>query len=170
MHRNAFSAAEAAMAAHEQGKFWEYADKLFANQRNLGHDNYIKWAKELGLDVAKFKKALDTHKFKAAIQNDQKQAQVVNARGTPNLYVNGRQIAGAMPFEVFKKVIDEELKKAKALVAKGTPRGKVYETIIAHGKIFKTLDDTVYNFDITGSPIKGSPKAKVKLYIFSDFQ
>jgi protein-disulfide isomerase len=65
-HNNAHIAAEAALAAHEQGKFWEMHDKLFANQQGLDKDSLVKYASELGLDVGKFKAALETGKFKQA--------------------------------------------------------------------------------------------------------
>ena len=65
-HDKAHLAAEAALAANEQGKFWEMHDKLFANQQALDRPNLEKYAEELGLNMAKFKAALDTGKFKDA--------------------------------------------------------------------------------------------------------
>ena len=111
-HRNAHKAAQAAMAAHEQGKFWPYHDLLFANFRSLGEAAYIKFAKRLGLDMKKFKKALDSAKYKSFVDADMKQARIVGLQGTPNFFVNGVQINGAVPFPRFKKIIDAALKKA----------------------------------------------------------
>ena len=59
MHPNAMPAALAAMAANEQGKFWEFHDLVFANQQKMSRDEYLRYAKELKLDLAKFTKALD---------------------------------------------------------------------------------------------------------------
>jgi protein-disulfide isomerase len=101
------------MAAHEQGKFWEMHDKLFANQRALDRASLEKYAQELGLDMGKFKQALDSDKFKAVLDADSAEGMRVGANGTPTFFINGRTFVGAQPFESFKKVIDEELKKAQ---------------------------------------------------------
>src|SRR5262245_30247776 len=103
-------AANASMAAFEQGKFWEYSEKLFANQRGLTRENFEKYAEELGLDMGRFKQALDTEKFKSFIEADMKQGGQI---GTPTFYINGRELSGAQPYESFKAIIDEELKKAE---------------------------------------------------------
>jgi len=93
-HPNAKPAAKAALAAGEQGsaKFWAMSEKLFQNQNQLSAENYTKWAKEIGLDVAKFTKALKENdaKYDETIKMDTelgiKTAQV---RGTPSIYVGG---------------------------------------------------------------------------------
>ena len=128
-HRNAGPAAEAAMAAHEQGKFWEMHDKLFANFRNLNRENYEKWAQEIGLDMNKFKAALDSGKYKERVASDAAAANRVGARGTPAFFINGRLVSGAQPFENFKRVIDEELKRADEELKKGTPRSQLYQKL-----------------------------------------
>jgi protein-disulfide isomerase len=111
-HSSAMLAAQAAEAAKEQGKFWEMHDKMFANQRALGRDQLIGYAKEIGLDAGKFEKALDSEKVKAQIASDQAEATKAGANGTPTFFINGRRVVGAVPFENFKTVIDDELKKA----------------------------------------------------------
>jgi protein-disulfide isomerase len=108
-HNNAQGAAEAALAANEQGKFWEFHDKLFANQQNLDRASLEKYAQELGLNMAKFKAALDSGKFKKQIEDDSKLAGTVGATGTPTFFVNGKSVVGAQPFETFKTMIDAEL-------------------------------------------------------------
>ncbi|HVG58690.1 MAG TPA: DsbA family protein, partial [Hyalangium sp.] len=112
-HPQAQLAAEASMAAHEQGKFWEFHDKLFENQRALTRPDLEKYAGELGLDVAKFKAALDSKKFEAYVKKDAEDGASVGANGTPTFFINGRTVVGAQPFDNFKRVIDEELKKAQ---------------------------------------------------------
>jgi protein-disulfide isomerase len=169
-HNNAMPASEASMAAWEQGKFWEYHDKLFQNQKALDRADLEKYAQELGLDMAKFKEAMDSHKFKPMIEADQALAATVKAQGTPNTFINGRQVTGAQPWESFQAVIDEELAKAKKMVDGGTAREKVYEEAVKNGKTFKALDDTEHAFDNTDAPILGNANAKIKLYEFSDFQ
>lgn len=110
-HAKAGGAAEAALAAHEQGKFWEMHDKLFENQQNLDRSDLEKYAQELGLDMDKFKAALDLGKFKADIQADINYGNSIpgGGMGTPTFFINGRKIAGAYPFEEFDKLIQKAL-------------------------------------------------------------
>jgi protein-disulfide isomerase len=112
-HNNAEPAAEASMAAHEQGKFWEMHDKLFANQQQLDRPSLDKYAQEIGLNMARFKAAMDSSKFKDRIQKDSQEGMKVGANGTPTFFVNGQKIEGAQPFDNFKALIDKELAKSK---------------------------------------------------------
>jgi protein-disulfide isomerase len=111
MHPNARLAAAASMAANEQGKFWEYHDKLFANQTALDRPSLEKYAQELGLNMTKFKSALDSNKYDAVVSADSSQGTSLGANGTPTFFINGRQLVGAQPLESFKAIIDEEIKK-----------------------------------------------------------
>jgi protein-disulfide isomerase len=104
-------AAVAALAAHEQGKFWEMHDKIFADQKNQKRENFLTYAKELKLDIAKFTKDLDSDKYKASIEADSNEAMALGASGTPAFFVNGRFINGAKPFAEFAKVINAELQR-----------------------------------------------------------
>jgi protein-disulfide isomerase len=110
-HQNAKPAAAAALAAHEQGKFWQMHDKLFQNQKALDRASLERYAQELGLDVNKFKAALDSNKFDAQIAADSAEGTRLGANGTPTFFINGRQLVGAQPFDQFKALIDDELKK-----------------------------------------------------------
>src|SRR5262249_24568830 len=118
-HNNAKLAAEASMAAHEQGKFWPYHDTLFANQGALDRASLEKYAQELGLDLDKFKRSLDSGKFRARVESDSTAGMALGASGTPTFFVNGRSIVGAQPYEAFKATIDEEIKRAEKLLAAG---------------------------------------------------
>jgi protein-disulfide isomerase len=111
-HPNAMPAAKAAVAAGKQGKFFEMHDLLFANQRTLTPENYEKWAKELGLDVEKFKKDMEAPEVAAQITNEMKEAGEVGVRGTPSFFIDGKQPAGRS-FELYKSIIDENLKNTK---------------------------------------------------------
>jgi protein-disulfide isomerase len=86
-------------------------DALFANQKALKREDLEKYAQEIGLNMTKFKAALDANKFQAQIAANQAQAKELAANGTPHFFVNGRRLKGAQPFESFKKIIDEELAK-----------------------------------------------------------
>ncbi|MCB0328836.1 MAG: thioredoxin domain-containing protein [Bdellovibrionales bacterium] len=110
-HKNAKPAAAAALAAGEQGKFWEMHDKLFENQRELSDDFFKKTAEELGLDVKKFLADMTSEKVNKQIEEDMKLARENGISGTPGFFVNGVAVKGAQPFPVFKDVIDRWLNK-----------------------------------------------------------
>jgi protein-disulfide isomerase len=109
IHPQAFVAAQAGNCAREQGKFWEYHDKLFANQSALQPDSLKKYAADAGLDTAKFNQCLDSSKYEARVEDALTAGNHLGISSTPTLYVNGRMINGAQPIEVFESVIDDEL-------------------------------------------------------------
>jgi protein-disulfide isomerase len=108
-HPRARPAAEAAQCAHEQGKFWEYHDRLFENQALLGDEDLKQHAARLGLDAAQFNACYDSQKYKADVDTDIRAGNEAGVSGTPAFYINGRMLSGAQPFEAFKRIIDEEL-------------------------------------------------------------
>ena len=111
MHKQAQPAAEAAQCAHEQGKFWEFHDKLFANQKGLTDDDFKKHATDLALNMDAFNACYSGGKFRADVQKDFADGQSVGVTGTPAFFINGRFLSGAQPFEAFQAIIDEELKR-----------------------------------------------------------
>jgi len=113
-HPNAMPAAEAAMAAHEQGKFWEFHDALFKKQGQLGSELYDEVAGKLGLDLGKFHASIQGHKHAAQIQADMTAGAAVGAQGTPTFFINGKKLVGAQPIEAFRQIIDAELSGAVA--------------------------------------------------------
>jgi protein-disulfide isomerase len=88
-HPYAFAAAEAATAAMDQGKFWEYAGVVYAHQDEIDQDALIGWACTVGLDVRAFSKSLYAGKHRARVRIDMREADRVGVRGTPMLYLNG---------------------------------------------------------------------------------
>ena len=102
-------AAEASLAAAEQGKYWEMHDILLTRSPKLDRASLIAYAGELGLDERKFTESIDSERHKAAIDRDLKLAESLDLYNTPTFYINGRQIIGERPFDYFKKMIDEEL-------------------------------------------------------------
>jgi protein-disulfide isomerase len=112
MHAKAPAAHAASEAAHQQGKFWGMHDKIFAAQREMSEAKYIEYANELGLDIDKYNKDVKSSKVKSRIDGDVAAASKLGVTGTPSLFINGRFLSGAQPFESFKRIIDEELKKA----------------------------------------------------------
>ena len=111
-HAEAFKAAEAAHCAGEQGKYWELHDAMFANQRALQVPALKQAARALGIDGAKFDQCLDSGKHTAIVRADYELGEKMGVGSTPTIYINGRQLIGAQPFEAFKQIIDEELKRA----------------------------------------------------------
>ena len=114
-------AALAAMAANDQGKFWEFHDKTFANQQKLSRDQYLAYAKELKLDIAKFTKAMDDATFKPQVEADMADAGKLGVSGTPGFFVNGKFLSGAKPFGEFATAINAELKRLNLPIPPGAP-------------------------------------------------
>jgi protein-disulfide isomerase len=104
-----FMAAEASLAARDQGKYWEMHDLLLKKSPKLDRDSLISYAHTLGLDVKKFTDSVDTKKHAQEIDRDEKLAVDMNLYSTPTFFINGRKVVGALPFEYFKKIVDEEL-------------------------------------------------------------
>jgi len=115
-HANARKAAEAAEAAREQGKYWEYAAVLFRNQSALGVDKLRQYATEVGLDRAKFDASLDSGKFAEKVQRDVIDGHKLGINGTPTLYVNGKRVSDNS-YENVKSVIEASLKAQPSLRA-----------------------------------------------------
>jgi protein-disulfide isomerase len=114
MHPKAPAAHAAAVAAHPQGRFWEMHDRIFANQREMSPERYVQYATELGLDVARFQKDVESADVKKRIDADASEAARLNVRGTPAFFINGRYLSGAQPFQAFQQRIDEELAASRA--------------------------------------------------------
>lgn len=172
-HKKAPLAHAASLAAGEQGKFWEYHEKLFANQKALARENLDAYAAELKLDMKAFAKALDTGKFKAKIAEDMALGAKVGAKGTPNAYVNGRQLKGAKPYEAFKKILDEEIAKTDKLLKSGTKLEDLYGKLVGKGKEIippPPMDPKVNDIQVGDSPVKGDKNAKIMIVEWSDFQ
>ena len=92
-----------------QGKFWEYHDRLFANQNALAVDNLKQYAAALGLDAAAFDTCLDGGAMTALVRQDMTDANRYGVSSTPTIFINGRFLSGAQPFERFEQIIQEEL-------------------------------------------------------------
>ena len=112
-HEMAAKAAEAAHCAGDQDKYWEMHDRMFANQQALAVPQLKEHAAALKLDTAKFGTCLDSGQYAATVNVDVQYGNQLGVASTPTMYVNGRPVVGAQPYEYFQSVIDEELAKKK---------------------------------------------------------
>ncbi len=116
-HPAALPTALAAECADSQGKFWEFHDKVFANQAQIAGGGekataaLKQFAQDLGLNTSQFNQCLDNAEQQADVDKDINDGKTAGVSGTPTFYINGRQLVGAQPFAAFKAIIDEELKK-----------------------------------------------------------
>ena len=108
-HKFARSAATAALAAQEQGKYWEFHDKLFENYASLSDDKILEIARSLKLDVEKFKSKRVDPAIQELINRDISEAQDNGVTGTPYLFINGKPVKDRS-FEGMQAVIRAELK------------------------------------------------------------
>jgi protein-disulfide isomerase len=111
MHAHARDAAKAAIAAEKQNKFWPYHDVLVQHRDALEHDDLVKYAGEVGLDLPRFEKDMADPATEDRIKADEAQANALGARGTPTAFVNGYRLVGAQPLPKWIGVADHALKR-----------------------------------------------------------
>jgi protein-disulfide isomerase len=107
-HPDAQLAAQAGVAAREQGTFWEMHDLMFSNQSAIKRDDLLKDAEKLGLDMERFRKDLDSDRIKSLIQADIAEGSKRGVQGTPTFFVNGKEHSGTMSFEELSKLVQNE--------------------------------------------------------------
>src|SRR5262249_21087807 len=168
IHPNALSAAEAALAAGEQGRFWEMHDLLFKQQQKVDRASCDRYAKQLGLDMTKFSAAMSSHRFQREIEADAAAGAKIGAHGVPTFFINGKVLVGAQPLETFKLRIDEALRNPK-------PYDELMRTATAEipgspPPPSLKADTTIYKVDAADSPARGPRGAPVTIVEFSDFQ
>lgn len=134
---------EAALAAGDQGKFWEMHDRILAGPGRVSRDRLVAYAGELDLDMPRFLDALDRHIFRERIDQDVLEAVAFGVTATPTFFVNGQKMVGVGEIRRF---VDRFL-----------DAGAVSE------------DKSRYDIDIEGSPFRGSADAAVILVEFVDF-
>ncbi len=121
MHRNTVPAHLAAACAEEQGKFWPMHDRLMAGQGEWNGEAtsrpkgvFVGYAKELGLDQAKFESCFDTQKFAPQVESNRQEAIRQNINSTPTFVIGKRVIPGNIPYDNFKAYVDSALAEGKA--------------------------------------------------------
>jgi thiol-disulfide isomerase/thioredoxin len=108
-HPNARLAAEAAVAAHKQGKFWPYNERVWANSDSLTPALLEKLAKDAGLDMAKWRTDMASSAVKDRVQDDRNDGNDLGISATPTIYINGRKYGDPLEINSIKDWIDEEL-------------------------------------------------------------
>jgi protein-disulfide isomerase len=184
-HKNARPAHEAAQTVFALGgsdAFWKFHASAFANQQALSDESYEKWAKEAGVDPAKFKAAYASKKYAAKVDEDLAMAKKIGATGTPAFRINGVTLSGAQPVDKFAEVIDAQLAEAKKLVASGTKPADVYVALTNKNQNAAPApaqkkedaeeeDKNVWRVLVQeDDPIRGPKDALVTMIIFSDYQ
>ena len=180
--RPAAVAAETVRALSGNDAFWKFHALAFANQKELTRENFEKWAQQSGVDMAKFKDALDKNTYAAKVDKDMALAKKLGVRGTPHTIVNGVSVNGAQPLPKFKEVVDAQLQAAQAMIKAGTKADKVYVAVTKKNWTDKPAapeadkrkepaeDTTVWKVPVDKSPSLGPDDALVTLVIFSEFQ
>jgi len=109
-HPRAREAAIAAIAAHQQGKFWEVHSQIFANQKDLSTQKLDQIAESVGLDMNQFKQDLLSQEVLSLIVRDVREGQSIGVAGTPTIFINGKHVTDRS-LQNLSKLIDQELSK-----------------------------------------------------------
>ena len=126
MHPQAEPGARASLAAQEQGKFWPMHDLLFANQKAMSDRQLEDYARQIGLDVEKWKADFANEETAKHVEAEKSQGSPLGVRGTPSFFINGKFYSGAMAADQLRSMIDGEILAAKDLLKAGAKREELY--------------------------------------------
>lgn len=175
-HKMAKPAALASIAAHKQGKFWEYYGRLFEDIKKIDPDTLVLYAKELNLDMEKFEADRNSEEAGKILQDDMSLGSRFGVRGTPTLFINGRKIVGANMAKIEETIV-LQIAEGEKLKAKGIK--DIYGEIISNGltkyvppkRKPATIPQDVFKVEIpAGAPVWGSAQADVTIVLFDDFE
>jgi protein-disulfide isomerase len=111
MHSQAALAAEAALAAQRQGKFWELHDAMYADRTHLSRQNILAMAEKVGLDVNRFQQDWDSPAIKQALAKEQKEGDQLGVNGTPTIFIDGQRYNGDLAMDAIRPIIDKEINR-----------------------------------------------------------
>jgi hypothetical protein len=149
-HPNARLAAHAAEEVFsEKGAqaFYEMRAELL--REDLSPDKVLQIARRHGADPARLSEALAGGRHAETLERDRKLLVRMDKSGTPEFFINGRNIGGARPYETFAQVVEDEIKRAGDLLRAGVPADRLFSTIIAHG-----VDHVEHQRPRPGEPIR----------------
>ena len=152
IHPDSALAHQAALAAGEQGRFWEMHDLLFANNNKIKLPDLLHYAQQLHLDVPRFQKALESGRFRHVIADDLAMAHGLGISATPTFFINGSSFVGQLSADKLNAAIDEALDPGSVAVAS------------AAGTV------SVDKLDLSRAPVRGQPQAPITIIEFSDLQ
>lgn len=130
LHPNATPAAQWAIAAAQQGKFWSMHDHLFRNQQALDRASLEKYAADAGLDVDRARSAVDGSETQRALADDQALAAKLGVQGTPTFFIDGVRLVGAVPAQSFEEAINRARERAEKAIERGAPREAIYDALM----------------------------------------
>jgi protein-disulfide isomerase len=184
-HPEAMPAAEACAEAFAQGgndAFWRMHDLVVRNPRALSRSRLEDYAREAGLRMSRFRRALDDHTHRPAIRGDVELALSLGASGTPAFFVNGRKLSGAQPYAAFEEIVREEIDLGREAMRRGARRDRIYEVAMMEatdhdgdGGADEHLEraterEAIHHVPVGDSPSLGPGDALVTIVMFADVQ
>lgn len=152
IHPDSALAHQAALAAGEQGRFWEMHDLLFAHQSKIKMPDLVNYAQQLHLNVPRFQKALESGRFRRVIEDDRAMARGLGISSTPTFFINGKSFVGQLSADRLNSAIDEALNPGSSAA------------VSAPGTV------SLASLDLSRAPMRGQPQAPVTIIEFSDLQ
>jgi hypothetical protein len=156
MHPQAALAAEAGVAAAAQGKFWPFHDLVFAQPGRLSRPDLEGLAEAAGLDLPRFRAALDDRRHRDAVAAESADALALGVEGTPTLFVNCQPVSGSRDRAALEKIVESHLARTRATVARGLPARDLYAVLMSGAAGEERADPSTIP-DVTGLRI--TPRA-----------
>lgn len=175
-HKMAKPAALASIAAHQQGKFWEYYSAMFDDVKKIDADYIVSKAKDIGLDMKKFEIDRNSEQAGKIMQDDIALGSRFGVRGTPTLFINGYKVVGANIAKI-EELLVTQIAEGEKLKAKGIKN--VYDELIKNGltkyippkRKPATVAQDVFKVEIPShAPVWGNAEADVTLVLIDDFE
>jgi hypothetical protein len=130
-HRQAQLAAEAGVAAAEQGKFWAFHDLVFAQPGRLARADLEQLGEAAGLDLPRLRAALDDRRHRDAVLAETAAALALGVDGTPTLFVNGHPVVGSRDRAAMETIVEAHLARSRAVASRGLPARDLYAVLMS---------------------------------------
>jgi protein-disulfide isomerase len=171
------AAAYTALEATGQGYSFQMYDMLFANRAHQTPRDLEQYAKTIGLDMNRYRKAITLETHRDRIDTDALLAQSSRLEGTPTFYVNGRLVSGAIEYEKFDSLVKDEIERANEALLKGATLDNLYEKVTREGVLrpqqtlvlAKPNPEILYQVPLGTAPFKGAKEALLTVVQFSSY-